>query len=171
PDQLVQGGVEPGAVRAGARAGDEDLIGIDEVLTRPLLDHARILVAAVLDVRRVVPRRVAEVYVAAAVGDEHHLPVVERVARVVLIAEPGGDPLRVVARADAGVARGEGAGERVPAGAAALVVDEQLVHGAALGEERVRRAVHAHRREAPAEILRGDRGRDGGERGGRDVGR
>jgi hypothetical protein len=55
--------VEPRPVGSGARARDEDDIRIEEVLLRPLLGDAAIVVSAMLDVQRgrVVLRGVAEV--------------------------------------------------------------------------------------------------------------
>src|SRR5262249_16850820 len=75
------------------------------------------------------------------------------------------------ARIDAGVADGDPAGEGIPAGAAALVVHEQLVHRSALHEEVVRRALDALRREGSADVVDRPGWRDGGELRVVDVGR
>src|SRR4030095_2789331 len=98
--------------------------------------------------------RVAPVHVPGAVGDEDYTPVPEGVVGVVAVAEPGVVQPGIVARTDVGAVGGgvRVAGARVPSGAAALVVQQELVDRAALGEEGVRRAARADRPELASQV-------------------
>src|SRR4030095_11355889 len=134
PHGMMQRRVVEGTQAARAGARDEYRLRVDEVLAGPLLDDARVVVAAVLDVERIVLRSVAVVEVAGAVRDEHDVPVAERVGRIREIEEATTRAARLVGAGpvDSGVAEEQRARHLVPARAAALVVVEELVHRATL---------------------------------------
>ena len=90
PDVLLERErVHDRAVGTRARARDEDRVRVHEVFARPLLGDLCVHVALVVDrdalhaVRvLVVDDRVAPVHVAGAVGNEHRVPVAERILGV-----------------------------------------------------------------------------------------